>query len=121
MKYIQLIILLFFLNSCETSLNSEADDISVRIQNSSQFDFDNIKVLVGEGLTDFGSVKANNMSNYVDLEYGYKSISIYITVNGIEYSEESIDRIIKLERGKYTIVTFIDSLHNIDFTFNKDN
>ena len=89
--------------SCSKFIN---DEVRLRVENKSSFDFDEVQLNPGNDKKDLGTIKAGGKSSYHAFEtayrYGFISIRIKdttLTLQPIDYVGES-----PLAPGKYTYV-----------------
>ena len=106
--YLSLLILLFTgCNDDDVTLDSGA---RLRIQNVSDFNFDNIVVAPGGPEYDFGSLDRGETSGYVEFDGIYRYGYVRITIDGIETVLQPIDYVGETlyKRGKYTYLIDVE-------------
>ncbi|MEO1053947.1 MAG: hypothetical protein AAFX87_25140 [Bacteroidota bacterium] len=114
-KYILFTFLLstWLLNSC----GSEVDccvipGVSIRIENASQFDFEDITINTSGGTNDYGDLKSGAQSDFEFYEFAYRYAYVELTIGNQQYKIIPIDYVgeERLANGFYTYVLDIADL-----------
>ena len=108
MKRIFFIIPLFILFvNCDDS-NSEIegflDVVKLRIQNASDFDFNNVKLDPATGEVSLGNIAKGQFSDYTKFQIAYRYAYVSVQIDGKEYVFQPIDYVgeTPLTKGSYT-------------------
>ena len=101
-KYILFLVPLLALLSCES--HSEGDQIQIRIQNVSSFEFSDVRVNTSGGENHYGTVSPGNYSAYESYEYAYRYAFVELKIGTDTFTLQPIDYVGEtwLEPGDYT-------------------
>ena len=99
MKRITLILLAFSLFAC-----SEDDELLIRVKNTSQFEYIDLRVNTGGGEHVFGSIKSDETTAYKPYKSAYRYAFIELKIDGETYTLQPIDYVgeTPLSKGTYT-------------------
>jgi hypothetical protein len=97
--------------SCKRDMIIFNDDIenssviSIRIKNSSSYDFKNVKIYPGDNAKNFGDVRRGEISAYQNFEEAFNDMTVTLIINNIEFNHVpgNPSGIEMLGTGKFTI------------------
>ncbi len=106
MKTLQFIILLAFtILSCSTD-DEKVSEVSIRVANESEYDFENVIVNSSSGTKDFENIDSQDSSPYQVFESAYRYAFVELLIDGETYTMQPIDYVgeTPLEDGFYTYI-----------------
>lgn len=101
MKKIYFLLISIFLISCN---QNDDDTLLLRIKNTSQFDYTDVVVNTSGGEHNYGTVNANQISDYKVFDLAYRYAFVELKIDGDTYTIQPIDYVgeTPLDNGKYT-------------------
>jgi len=108
------IFLLLTLVSCTKDDLVNPNEVLIRIENTSDFDFKNVIVNTSGGENDYGDLDAHQTSDYKTFEFAYSYAFIELKIDGETYTIQPIDYVGEstLNVGKYTYAINANSSGN---------
>lgn len=108
------IFLLLTFVSCSKDDLANPNEILIRIENTSEFDFKNVIVNTSGGENNYGDLDAHQISDYKIFELAYSYAFIELKIDGEMYTVQPIDYVGEstLYTGKYTYVINANSSGN---------
>lgn len=119
----QLIIITFFTIFFSTACNNESGGVMIRVENTNDFDYENVYVATGNWDNNFGNIQAQSNSKYQLFENAYRYGYVQLEINGETYVVQPIDYVGEslLEEGKYTYILDADTVSgHMSLDFRKD-
>ena len=107
MKNIVLVIfVLLTIVSCTKDNSADPNEVLIRIENTSDFDFKNVIVNTSGGENNYGNLDSHQTSDYKIFELAYSYAFIELQIDGETYTMQPIDYVgeTTLNAGKYTYV-----------------
>ena len=120
------IFLLLTLVSCTKDDLANPNEVLIRIENTSDFDFKNVIVNTSGGENNYGNLDSHQTSDYKIFELAYRYAFIELKIDEETYTIQPIDYVgeTALNTGKYTYVINATSSGNqydrLNLTFVKD-
>lgn len=86
--------------------NTDVNELNIRIENVSDFDFDNVVLNTSTGDVPFGSIKSKETTGYKIFDKAYSYAYIKLMVDGEEYSFQPIDYVSEeaVVKGVFTYI-----------------
>jgi hypothetical protein len=98
-------------------------EVQIRIKNTSNMRFTDIKVATGGGEQNYDSLNVNDISAYKTYQFCYRYAFIQLKIDGTTYTLQPIDYVgeTKFESGKFTYEINANTTNNIlSLNFVKD-
>ncbi|WP_421774082.1 hypothetical protein [Gracilimonas sp.] len=101
--------LLFFISGCDGSIFDSNKDVQIRIQNSSEFTLENIRVSFPDEEVSYGTLDPARSSDYRKVSKAYRYAYIESEIDGEKAVLQPIDYVGEdfLEEGKYTYRLYV--------------
>ena len=109
------------LTSCDSPFGPTGD-VNVRVANNSSFAFSRVEVVFPENEVDYGSVRANGVSEYTPVETAYRYAYIEVEVGGEVLKIQPIDYVGErpLGPGRYTYLLNVTVEGHLTLEFRED-
>ena len=109
------------LASCDSPFGPTGD-VNVRVANNSSFAFSRVEVVFPENEVDYGSVRANGVSEYEPVETAYRYAYIEVEVGGEVLKIQPIDYVGErpLGPGRYTYLLNVTVEGHLTLEFRED-
>ncbi|RSK24355.1 hypothetical protein [Hymenobacter metallilatus] len=124
MKQVVLLLCLCCIGLLHLSCKKEtADEVRIRVKNTSAYRFDAAYVNTNGGENDYGSLNAGQVSEYATYRTAYSYAYIKVTINGQELRWQPIDYVgeTPLQPGNYTYVVDVVDLASGRLSLRLDN
>ncbi|MEM9723074.1 MAG: hypothetical protein AAGA10_27650 [Bacteroidota bacterium] len=112
------IILLSFLYLCLGCEENETlrEEVNLRVQNLSEFDFEQVLVQAGGTENLFGDIPAGQTSFYADFNFAYRYAYVQLEIQGDTFVIQPIDFVgeTPLSKGSYTYQLDVPDFENRD-------
>jgi len=114
-KLLGLSIIILFAFSCKKDKNEPTEDVMIRIENSSDFAYENILVEAFGEEYSFGDLNANQLTEYQSFSSAYRYAYIELEIDKQQYIIQPIDFFgeQELEGGFYTYIISADTSSEI--------
>ena len=112
------IILLFtalsLLASCTEEDLEQDENVLIRVENVSDFDFDRVTVNTSGGRESYGSIASGSVSGYEAFEFAYPFATVELNIRGSKFDFTPIDYTgeTRLANGSYTYLVDVDDFAN---------